>query len=165
MVVDIFYQNSDIDDRFIPMDDLDRHIIHALAEDARTPYAQIAKQLGVATATVHQRVRRLRDRGVIRGFRLELDWEAVGLPVSAVISIQSRADTSLREVAEELRAIPYVVSCAAVTGEFDLFATVRARSSEHLGQLVDEIRRTAKGSTRTVIVLTAYFLGVTPPLE
>lgn len=147
------------------MDDLDRHIIRTLADDARTPYAQIARQLGVATATVHQRVRRLRDRGVIRGFRLELDWEAVGLPVSAVVSIQSRADASLGEVAAALRSIPHVVSCVAVTGEFDLFATVRARSSEHLGELVDEIRRTAMGSTRTVLVLTPYFLGSTPPLD
>ncbi len=147
------------------MDARDRHIIEALADDARLPYAQIAKQLGVATATVHQRVRRLRDRGIIRGFRLELDWEAVGLPVSAVISIQSRADSSLGDVAAALREIPYVVSCVAVTGEFDLFATVRARSSQHLGQLVDEIRRTANGATRTVIVLTPYFLGVTPPIE
>jgi Lrp/AsnC family leucine-responsive transcriptional regulator len=146
------------------MDDLDRKILAELADDARTPYAQIATRLGVATATVHQRVRKLRDKGIIRGFRLELDWEAVGLPVSAVISIQSRAESSLADVAEALRRIPYVASCVAVTGEFDLCATVRARSSEHLGNLVDEIRRTAKGTTRTVIVLTPYFLGVTPPL-
>ena len=146
------------------MDDLDRKIISALAEDARTPYAQIAQRLDVATATVHQRVRKLKDRGIIRGFRLELDWEAVGLPVAAVVSVQSRAESSLADVATALRQIPYVVSCVAVTGEFDLYATVRARSSEHLGELVDEIRLKAKGATRTVIVLTPYFVGATPPL-
>ena len=63
------------------MDGLDRQILESLAADARTPYAQIAKTLGVATATVHQRVKRLRESGVIRGFRLELDWAAIGLPV------------------------------------------------------------------------------------
>lgn len=146
------------------MDQLDRTILEALAADARTPYAQIAKQVGVATATVHQRVKRMRDAGVIQGFRLELDWAAVGLPVAAVISIRSSSDKSLAVLAEDLRHIPYVASCVAVTGEFDLFVTVRAHSSDHLGELVDQIRLMAKGSTRTVVVLTTFYLGVTPPL-
>jgi Lrp/AsnC family leucine-responsive transcriptional regulator len=146
------------------MDDLDRRILNRLADEARRPYAQIAKELGVATATVHQRVKRLRDRGIIRGFRLELDWGAVGLPVAAVISINSRVDKPLAELAEDLRSIPYIASCVAVTGEFDLYVTARARSSEHLGQLVDQIRRLTGGNTRTVVVLSTYFLGVTPPL-
>ncbi|HSF86076.1 MAG TPA: Lrp/AsnC family transcriptional regulator [Acidimicrobiia bacterium] len=146
------------------MDSLDRTILGALAENARTPYAQIAKQLGVATATVHQRMKRLRESGVVRGFRLELDWAAVGLPVAAVISIRSTSEKSLYDIADDLRSLPYVASCVAVTGEFDLFATVRAHSSDHLGEVVDQIRRLAKGSTRTVVVLKTYFLGVTPPL-
>lgn len=146
------------------MDALDRQILEHLAVDGRRPYAQIAKDLGVATATVHQRVKRLRERGIIKGYRLELDWEAVGLPVAAVISISSQADKSLVAVAEDLRSIPYVASCVAVTGEFDMYATVRARSSAHLGELVDQIRRVAKGTTRTVVILSTYFLGITPPL-
>ena len=146
------------------MDDLDRQILLMLDEDARSPYAQIAKQLGVATATVHQRMKRLRESGVVRGFRLELDWAAVGLPVAAVISIRSTSEKSLADIAAELRSLPYVASCVAVTGEFDLFATVRAHSPDHLGEVVDQMRRIAKGSTRTVVVLKTHFLGVTPPL-
>jgi Lrp/AsnC family leucine-responsive transcriptional regulator len=135
-----------------------------LSADSRLPYAQIAKELGAATATVHQRVRRLREKGVIKGFRLEVDWEAVGLPVAAVVSINSRSDHSLVEIAADLETNPYVTSCVAVTGEFDLYVTVRARSSEHLGEIVDQIRILAQGSTRTVVVLTTFFLGVNPPL-
>jgi DNA-binding Lrp family transcriptional regulator len=146
------------------MDQLDRSILEALADEARMPYAQIAKQLGVATATVHQRMKRLRASGVVRGFRLELDWAAVGLPVAGVISIRTSSEKSLSQIADDLREIPYVASCVAVTGEFDLFVTVRAHSSDHLGQIVDQIRRLAKGSTRTVVVLTTYYLGITPPL-
>lgn len=147
------------------MDRLDRQILDSLAADARLPYAQIAKQLGVATATVHQRVKRLKESGIIKGFRLELDWAAVGLPVAGVISIRTAPDRPLREIAQQLRTIPYVASCVAVTGEFDLFVTVRAHSSDHLGELVEQIRQAAKGSTRTIVVLTTYYLGVTPPLE
>lgn len=136
----------------------------ALDADSRRSYTAIGKDLGVATATVHQRMRRLVDRGVIRGFSIDIDWEQVGLPVLAVVSISSRAARSLAAIADDLAALPWIVSCAAVTGEFDLIATVRAASPEHLGTVVDEIRMVAAGTTRTVLVLSAYYLDRTPPL-
>ncbi len=135
-----------------------------LAGDGRLPYARIAGELGVATATVHQRVKRLREQGTIRGYGVDLDWRAVGLPVAAIVSIRTSADLGLGDVAAELRTVPYVVGCAAVTGEFDLYAQVRARTPEHLGEIIDEIRRIARGATQTVLVLVQYFVGVTPPL-
>ena len=68
------------------MDDLDRRIVASLVQDGRTPYSRIAEENGVATTTVHQRVRRLTERGVITGTRVVVDWEAVGLPVTAMVS-------------------------------------------------------------------------------
>lgn len=146
------------------MDDLDLRILAALDVDARRSYTGIAKELDVATATVHQRMKRLVERGVIKGFRIDIDWEQVGLPVSAVVSISSRSARSLREIADDLSGIPHVVTCAAVTGEFDLYATVRAETPDHLGDVIDQIRRATDGTTRTVLVLTPYFVGRTPPL-
>jgi Lrp/AsnC family leucine-responsive transcriptional regulator len=146
------------------MDDLDRKIITTLTEDGRTPYSRIAQDCGVATTTVHQRVKRLTDNGVIIGTRVRVDWEAVGLPVTAVVSLETPSSEPLADIAEELRAIPYVQNCYAVTGEFDLLLTVRARSSEHLGQLLEEIRRYAPGRSRTLVVLATYFEGRVPPV-
>jgi Lrp/AsnC family leucine-responsive transcriptional regulator len=146
------------------MDDLDRKIITTLTEDGRTPYSRIAQECGVATTTVHQRVKRLTDNGVIIGTRVRVDWEAVGLPVTAVVSLETPSSEPLVDIAEELRAIPYVQNCYAVTGEFDLLLTVRARSSEHLGQLLEEIRRYAPGRSRTLVVLATYFEGRVPPV-
>lgn len=146
------------------MDDLDRKIITTLTEDGRTPYSRIAQDCGVATTTVHQRVKRLTDSGVIIGTRVRVDWEAVGLPVTAVVSLETPSSEPLADIAEELRAIPYVQNCYAVTGEFDLLLTVRARSSEHLGQLLEEIRRYAPGRSRTLVVLATYFEGRVPPV-
>jgi Lrp/AsnC family leucine-responsive transcriptional regulator len=147
------------------MDQLDRTIIAALTEDGRMPYARIAELTGVATTTVHQRVRRLTERGIITGTRVRVDWEAVGLPVTALISVEAPRDKGLADVAEELRAIPEIQNCYAVTGEFDLLLTVRARSSGHLGELLDQIRRVAPGRSRTIVVLATYFDGRVPPLE
>ena len=147
------------------MDALDQKIINALAQDARTPLAQIAKEIDVATATVHARVKRLREDGVIRGSRILLDWSKVELPVAAIISLGLGTAESLAGIAEQLRAIPYIVSCFAVTGEFDLQVVVRAHSSEHLGEVLEDIRHIAPGMSRTVVALTTFFEGRVPPLS
>lgn len=146
------------------MDDLDRRIIAALAIDGRTPYSRIAEEHGVATTTVHQRVRRLTDQGIITGTRVVVDWEAVGLPVTALVSVEAPGERHLSDVADDISSIPFVQNCYAVTGEFDLLLTVRARSSDHLGDLLDEIRGIAPGRSRTLVVLATYFEGRTPNL-
>ena len=147
------------------MDGLDTTIIACLTTDGRMPYSRIAEEAGVATTTVHQRVRRLTERGIITGTRVTVDWEALGLPVTAAISITAPDDRPLNDVADGLRSIPFVASCYAVTGEFDLFVMVRARSSNHLGQLLEEIRRHAPGRTRAIVVLATYYEGRLPMVE
>ncbi|MEE8457010.1 MAG: Lrp/AsnC family transcriptional regulator [Acidimicrobiia bacterium] len=146
------------------MDDLDRKIIAFLTEDGRMPYSRIAEDAGVATTTVHQRVKRLIDNGIITGTRVRVDWEAVGLPVTAVVSIETPSSRPLAAIAEELRAIPYIQNCFSMTGEFDLLLTVRARSSDHLGRILEEIRSYAPGRSRTLVVLATHFEGRVPPV-
>ena len=147
------------------MDALDRTIITCLTQDGRMPYSRIADDAGVATTTVHQRVKRLMERGVITGTMVTVDWEALGLPVTAVISVTAPDDRPLKEVADGLKSIPLVYSCYAVTGEFDLLVMVRARSSNHLGDLLEEMRRHAPGRTRAIVVLATYYEGRLPTLE
>jgi Lrp/AsnC family leucine-responsive transcriptional regulator len=129
------------------------------------PYSRIAREAGVATTTVHQRIKRLTERGVITGTRVKVNWESLGLPVTAVISVTAPDDRPLKDVADGLATIPYVISSYAVTGEFDLLLMVRARSSNHLGDLLEEIRRHAPGRTRAIVVLATYYEGRLPTLE
>ncbi len=146
------------------MDVIDYQIISLLAEDGRQPFSQIAIQIGKSTATVHQRVKRLKERGYIHSFTVDLDWEALGYPVDAYISISDRESHGLAELSERLRAIPFVFSSSAVTGEFDLLLHIKARSSSHLGEILDEIRQIAPGPSRTVVTLSTYIAGQIPPL-
>jgi Lrp/AsnC family leucine-responsive transcriptional regulator len=146
------------------MDELDRKIIALLAEDGRLPYRRIGELTGVATTTVHQRVRRLTEQGVIAGTRITIDWEAIGLPVTAMVSVEAPGGLPLAEVAKSVETLPFVQDCYAVTGEFDLLLTIRARSSDHLGEVLESIRRFAPGRSRTVVVLATYFEGRTPDL-
>ena len=146
------------------MDTVDYQIIAYLAEDGRMPFAQIAAKIGKSTATVHQRVRRLRERGFINSFTIDLNWEALGYPVDAFISIRDNESRGLEDLAESLRSVPFVVSTSAVTGEFDLLLHIKARSSSHLGEVLDEIRRIAPGPSRTLVTLSKYISGRVPPL-
>jgi Lrp/AsnC family leucine-responsive transcriptional regulator len=146
------------------MDTIDCQIIEYLAEDGRMPYSQIAGRIGVSTGTVHQRVKRLKERGYIDRFTVDLNWEAIGYPVDAFISIRDNRSRGLEELSERLRAIPFVRSSAAVTGEFELLLHLKARSSSHLGEILDEIRRIAPGPSRTVVTLSTYIDGQIPPL-
>ncbi|MGA9595348.1 MAG: Lrp/AsnC family transcriptional regulator [Acidimicrobiia bacterium] len=146
------------------MDHIDYQIVELLSEDGRLAYAKIAERIGKSTATVHQRVRRLRERGYINSFRADLNWEALGYPLDSYISIRDTESRGLGHLCDKLRSIPFIVSAAAVTGEFDLLLHIRARSSSQLGEILDEIRRIAPGPTRTVVTLTSYISGQTPPL-
>ena len=144
------------------MDQLDHQIIEALSTDARVSLAQVARDLGVATATVHQRVQRMRDRGLL-ATSITLDWDQVGLPVAATVSLTVGA-RSFDDVAQSLRSIPYIESCASVTGEFDMLIVIRAASSAHLGEILDDVRAVVPGTSRTVVILNTYFEGRIPPL-
>ena len=87
------------------MDDLDRKILKTLAADGRTPYSRIAEEAGVATTTVHQRVKKLTENGIIRGTRVIVDWEAIGLPVTAVVSVEAPEARPLADIADQMRSI------------------------------------------------------------
>lgn len=146
------------------MDAVDYKIIDALIQNGRKPYSQIATDIGVSTATVHQRVKRLKERDLIQATTVELNWEALGYQVDAFVSIRDNGSQGLADLAELLRTIPFVRSAAAVTGEFDLLLHIKARSSSHLGEVLDEIRRIAPGPSRTLVTLSTYFAGQVPPL-
>ena len=146
------------------MDAIDYQIIRYLIEDGRLPFSQIAAKIGKSTATVHQRAKRLRERGYINSFTVDLNWEALGYPVDAFVSLRDNESRGLADLSERLRAIPFLRSSAAVTGEFDLLLHIKARSSSHLGEILDEIRQIAPGPSRTLVTLSTYIAGQVPPL-
>ena len=146
------------------MDAIDYQIIAHLADDGRMPYAQIANRINVSTGTVHQRVKRLRENGYINSFTVDLNWDALGYPVDAFVSIRDNSSAGLSELSDLLRSIPFIRSSAAVTGEFDLLLHIKARSSNHLGEILDEIRKIAPGPSRTLVTLSTYIAGRIPPL-
>lgn len=138
------------------IDDLDRKILSALVENARTPYAELAKLHGVSPATIHVRVEKLKQAGIITGAQITLDPQALGFDVCCFIGINLKSAKDYRRAIEQLNGLPEVTEAYYTTGHYNIFIKVRTRSIEELHQLlinriqsIDEIQ-----STETLISLS-----------
>lgn len=139
------------------MEDIDRRIVALLARDGRMSYTDLGKATGLSTSAVHQRVRRLEERGVIRGYTAVVDHEAVGFPLTAFISIKPIDPSQPDDSPDRLAGIPEIESCYSVAGDENYILKVRVARPLDLEELLARIRSSANVSTRTTIVLsTAY---------
>lgn len=145
------------------MEDLDRRIIGLLSVDGRMSLADIARDTGLSTSALHQRVRRLEQRGLITGYRVEVDFRAVGLPLTAFVSLTPIDPAAPDDVPERLRDIGEIEACWSVAGAEAYILKVRVVEPVDLEQLLARIRSAAHVSTRTTIVLSTAFEN-RPPL-
>ncbi|MER7770872.1 Lrp/AsnC family transcriptional regulator [Kitasatospora sp. NPDC096140] len=139
-----------------PIDDTDRAIIRALADNARLPNNALAEQVGIAPSTCLARVRALQERDVIRGYRAEIDPAAIGLPLQAMISVRLRAHT--REQNESFRGtapdLPGVLAVFHMAGSDDYLLHVGVAGPEALRDFVVDHLTThpAVAQTRTNLI-------------
>ncbi|BDG71589.1 Lrp/AsnC family transcriptional regulator [Roseomonas fluvialis] len=124
-------------------------LLQLLCNDPRMGIADLARRVGMSAPAVRERVLRLEEAGVIRGWRLELDPVALGYPVCAIVRVRP-APGQLPKVTELARAIPQVVECHRVTGEDCLVLKVHLPSIEGLDAVLD--RFLAHGQTTTSII-------------
>jgi len=141
------------------LDEIDRKILSLLANDARKPFLEIARECGVSGAAIHQRVHKLENNGVITGSRLMVKPSALGLNVCAYINVFLSEDNKYQEVVAELKHISEVVECHFVTGKAALFLKVYCLNNEHLmNVLLNTIQRIPYvKSTDTMISLDEAF--------
>ena len=118
------------------LDDLDRQIIDVLREDARLSARAIARRLGVAAGTVGQRVARLEQSGVIRGYTVVVEPALVGRPLGFVVGLQIAQGTPLDGILDELVAIPEIDEVMVVTGRWDLLVNGRVADAAQLNDLL-----------------------------
>ena len=138
------------------MDDLDRQILGALERDARLTYSEIGKIVGLAPSSVHDRVRKLERRGVIKGYRAEIDYDKVDLPITAFVSLALRP-ASPDNIPARVAEFPLVESCYSVAGDNSYALIVRAPSTKALEELLDALRAKLEVVTRSTIVLSTPF--------
>jgi Lrp/AsnC family transcriptional regulator, leucine-responsive regulatory protein len=141
----------------VPVEDTDRQIVRLLAADGRMSYTDLGRATGLSTSAVHQRVRRLEQRGVIRGYAAVVDAEAVGLPLTAFISIRPIDPSAPDDAPVRLGPMPEIEACHSVAGEESYILKVRVPTPSHLETLLARIRAEANVSTRTTIVLSTPY--------
>jgi Lrp/AsnC family leucine-responsive transcriptional regulator len=137
---------------FVALDETDRSLLIELQADARLSLAELGRRVGLSPPAVAERVRRLTDDGVIRGFRADVDPRALGFALSAIVRIRP-APRQIPKVAELARATPEVVECHRITGEDCFFVKAHVRDVEHLEEVID--RFTVFGQTTTSVMQTS----------
>jgi Lrp/AsnC family leucine-responsive transcriptional regulator len=139
------------------LEDIDREILRLLLADGRMSYTDLGKATGLSTSAVHQRVRRLEQRGVIQGYRAVVDFEAIGLPLTAFVSVTPLDPAAPDDVADRLGGLPEIEDCHSVAGSENYILKVRVAAPSALEELLARIRATASVSTRTTVVLSTPF--------
>ena len=137
------------------MDSTTVEILRILQADARTPNAEIARRVSLAPSAVHDRIRKLEERGLVRGYSARLDPRALGLSLLAYVFVRAEERVGSDETGERLASIPEVQEVHHIAGEDCFLVKVRAPDTETLGELLrDRIGALPSvRSTRTTIVL------------
>jgi Lrp/AsnC family leucine-responsive transcriptional regulator len=137
------------------IDLIDTQILNVLQENARTSNAEIARQVGLAPSAVFERIRKLEERRIIRGYRADIDPKALGLAQLAFTFVRSNDRPGGVETGEKLAEIPEILEVHHVAGEDCFLIKARARDAEALGRLLRERLGAIAtiASTRTTIVL------------
>ena len=131
------------------LDQINARILAELSADPRLTMSELGRRVGLSAPAVTERVRRLEEAGVIRGYRLEIDPAALGLPLAAYVRI--RPDPGqLPKVADLARQLPEVVECHRITGEDCFILKVHFPAMDQLDRILD--RFLAYGNTTTSII-------------
>jgi Lrp/AsnC family transcriptional regulator, leucine-responsive regulatory protein len=141
------------------LDDRDLEIIAALQDDARATYADVGTRVGLSASSVHERVRKLEQQGVIRGYSANVDPRALGLFVTALISASPLEPTQADDLPDRVREFPEVEDCYSVAGDANYVLKVRTGTTTDLEDLIRRLREKAGVSTRTTIALSIPFEG------
>jgi Lrp/AsnC family leucine-responsive transcriptional regulator len=149
------------------IDEIDGKILKILQENARTPNAEIARQLGMAPSAILERIRKLEARGTLRGYEARVDPEAVGLNLLAFVLVRASELPGKAVTGRHLAEIPEVLEVHHIAGEDCYMVKVRTRGTAALGRLLQQRFGAIPSvtSTRTTIVLGTVKETALLPLE
>jgi DNA-binding Lrp family transcriptional regulator len=139
------------------LDEKDKKILHVLKEHSNWGTNQISKKTKIPITTVHNRIKKLKETGVIKNFTINIDYEKLGKPIKANILITANQSKSNQQedIAKKIKEIEDVVSIDIVTGTTDLIATIKTDSIHSLNEIITNKIRNIEGvdKTQTIIVL------------
>lgn len=146
------------------LDDIDRRILAQLQEDCKAPLAQVGKRVGLSAPSVMERIRKLEEAGILRGYHALVDSRKVGLDVTAFIGV-SMSPTGIERLEGVLVAIDEVLECHHVTGAYTVLLKVRTQNTQALERLISRVRLLdGVLRTETLVVLSTQLERTLIPL-
>lgn len=118
------------------LDDIDHQILDMLIDNTRVPFTDIAKKLFISAGTVHVRVKKMEEAGIIRGSSLTLDYKKLGYSFIAYVGVFLQKTSQTKFVLERINEIPFVTVAHITTGKFNVFCKIRARNTEHAKEVI-----------------------------
>ena len=141
------------------LDEVDRILVRELVADGRATLAELAASARLSVSAVQARVRRLESRGVVTGYSVRLNPEALGNMLSAFVAITPLDPSQPDDAPARLENIPEIESCHSVAGEESYVLQVRVASARALEDLLQRIRTAANVRTRSTIILQTFYTG------
>lgn len=145
-------------------DSLDFQIVAQLSSNARIPFSQLAEDLGVSNSLIHQRVKKLKESGLLLDPVYRLNPETLGYETSAYCMLILAQSQDIREVVHALENIPEITECVNIAGRYDMMVRIYAENNSHLRDIIYEKIQSIKGveGTNTVIAFETAFSRSVP---
>jgi Lrp/AsnC family transcriptional regulator for asnA, asnC and gidA len=146
------------------LDAIDRRIIEKLTEDARLPLVHLAKKLKVSNTLVHQRIKKLNEKGILQNASYKLDPSKLGYETSAYTQIKLDSYELRTEIEKQVATIDEIVECVNISGEYAILVKIYARNNRHLRDIIYDKIQTIKGvsTTNTIIAFETNFTRNVP---
>ena len=136
------------------LDKLDLQIIHAMMEDASISYADLGKKLYVSGGTIHVRIKKLQEMGIVKGTRLNVDLKLLGYDITSFVGIYLEKSSLYDQVAEDLKKIPEIIRINYTTGNYSMFLEVVAKDINQLRHVLHDQLQKIKGIERTETLIS-----------
>ena len=131
------------------LDKLDLQIIDAMVADAEISYAELGKKLFVSGGTIHVRIKKLEESGIVKGKKLNVDLKQLGYDITAFVGIYLEKSSLYDNVAKELTGIPQIVRLNYITGNYSLFIEIVCKDISDLRYVLHDALQKIKGIERT----------------
>lgn len=136
-------------DKNYTIDNVDQQILSLLMQNGQMSYAEIAKKIHVSSGTVHVRLKKMQNSGVVEGTQLIVNPEKLGFDVKAFIGIYLKKSSMYQDVLKGLEKIPEVVSCDYTTGNYSMFVKILCKDTSHLKRVLHDELQELEGIDRT----------------
>jgi Lrp/AsnC family transcriptional regulator for asnA, asnC and gidA len=140
--------------RHFEFDNTDLRILEILMQDAKRPYTEVAKRVNVSQGTVHVRMNKMEDAGILEKTTLKINYAKLGYDITAFIGIYLEKSALYEMVLAKLKSIPEITSIHYTTGNYSMFVRIHCRDTNHLKEVLHDKMQQVEGIERTETMIS-----------